>query len=310
MTRPVTIVVRGACAREELEASLAALLGELEWRAAGDEVLLLDEEGRGELEGWAATRFPPPATFERASFELRTLVRTRGGSAPSALRAALAEATHEHVFVMSPRLRVGAQFLEPLCAALEDERVFAAVPALRGAGPELGVEAFWRAGELDLGPPADPTSAELAFLPLEALMARRDELVARPLDGLFDHGPWLGRDLAWRARREGRAIVRVAAASVELPPGGAVESPLEEACGRLLFTWKHLDEEELWREHQAALLARTVRAAEEEDRDSLLALALALDQLPALARSRPSGSARLRFRALLGREGEGRELDA
>jgi hypothetical protein len=307
VTPPVTIVIQAGGARAELEASLSALLGELEWRALGDEVLLLDTSGTGELGAWAAQRFPPPATFERASFELRTLA-LEGGLAPaSALRAGVAEATHEFVFLMAPGLRVGAQFLEPLCAALEDARIFAAVPCLRGA--EAALEPHWSAGEL--APlPGDAAANELGFLPCEAALLRRDELRARGFDPLFESPAWLARDLGWRARREGRAIVRVAASVAELGSAAPPAAQHSEPRARLLFTWKHLDEEPLWREHLAALLERCLRAAEEGAREELVALALALEELPALARSRPVGAARMRFRALLGRGSERHERDA
>ncbi len=307
MSVPVTIVIRAGRARAELESALVALLGELEWRAAGDEVLLLDASGTGELGAWAAARFPPPATFERASCELRTLELACGSGAAEALRAGVSEATHALVFLMAPGLHVRAGFLEPLCAALEDARVFAAVPFLRGG--ESAVEPHWRAGDLGCAPAA-AAAGELDFLSCAAALLRRDELLARGFDPLFEAGAWLARDLGWRARRDGRTLVRVAGSSVELRPAGPNETPLEDARARLLFTWKHLDEEELWREHLAALLERTLRAAEQEGRAELVGLALALEELPALARSRSAGAGRLPFRALLARRAEGHERDA
>ncbi len=296
MSAPVTIVIRAGAARAELEGALVALLGELEWRAAGDEVLLLDTSGAGELAAWAAQRFPPPATFERASCELRTLELARGTGAAAALRAGVAEATHALVFLMAPGLHVRAGFLEPLCAALEDPRVFAAVPFLRAG--ESALEPHWNAGELACEPGA-AAAGELGLFSSAAALLRRDELLARGFDPLFEPGSWLSRDLGWRARRDGRVLLRVAGSQVELQAGEPEASALEEARARLLFTWKHLDEEELWREHLAALLERTLRAAEQGQRQELVALALALEELPALARSRPAGAARLRFRALL-----------
>jgi hypothetical protein len=303
VTLPVSIVIRAAGPRAELEAALLALLGELEWRAAGDEVLLVDESGTQELAEWAAQHFPPPPTFEHASCELRTLALPRAAGVGAALRAGAAEATHPHVFLMAPGLRVGAQFLEPLCAALEDPRVFAAVPWLRGQPPEALVGARWNAGELACAA-EDPALAELDFLPLEACLLRRDELCARGFDALFEPGAWLGRDLGWRARREGRKILRIAASSVELRAPVPAADALAEERARLLFTWKHLDEEEFWREHLAALLERTLRAAEAQRREPLVALALALEELPALARARPAGAAPRRFGALLARPGQ------
>jgi len=303
VSAPVSIVIAGGTPGAELEATLVALLGELEWRAAGDEVLLLDSSGTGELERWAAGRFPPPATFERASCELRTLALARGSGAAAALRAGLAEATHALLFLMAPGLHVRAGFLEPLCAALQDPNVFAAVPFL-GAG-ECAGEPRWEAGELRC-PQAAAGPGEFAFLSGVAVLLRRDELRARGFDALFESGAWLLRDLGWRARRDGRALLRVAGSNVELRE----ETPApEDERARLLFTWKHLDEEPLWREHLAALLARTLRAAELGERDELVALALALEELPALARSRPAGTARLRFRALLPRGAEGHERE-
>jgi hypothetical protein len=307
VTRPVTILIRAAGVSPELESALTALLGELEWRAAGDEVLLLDSSGTQVLADWAAQRFPPPATFERAACELRTLVLPAGLPAAAALRAGAAEATHALVFLMAPGLRVGPQFLEPLCAALEDPRVFAAVPCLRGAAV-AALRPRWESGELGSGP-EDPRSTELDYLPPEAALLRRDELRARGFDPLFESGAWPARDLGWRARREGRAIVRVAASSAELQAAEPPAGTLAEAHARLCFTWKHLDEEELWHEHLAALLARTLRAAECGEREALVALALALEDLPALARSRPAGASKLRFRALL-EGGEGHQRDA
>jgi len=303
VSAPVSIVIAGGAPGAELEGALVALLGELEWRAAGDEVLLLDASGTHELERWAAGRFPPPATFERASCELRTLALARGSGAAAALRAGVAEATHALVFLMAPGLHVRAGFLEPLCAALQDPNVFAAVPFL--GADESASEPHWEAGELHC-PAAAALAGEFAFLSDAAALARRDELLARGFDALFESGAWLARDLGWRARRDGRALLRVAGSSVELRSEPAA---LDDARARLLFTWKHLDEEELWREHLAALLARTLRAAELGQKAELVALALALEELPALARSRPAGAARLRFRALLARGAEGHERE-
>jgi hypothetical protein len=196
---------------------------------------------------------------------------------------------------MAPGLHVRAGFLEPLCAALQDPNVFAAVPFL-GAG-ERASEPHWEAGQLAC-PEVAAAPGEFAFLCDAAVLLRRDELLARGFDALFESGTWLARDLGWRARRDGRALLRVAGSNVELR---AQAPALEDERARLLFTWKHLDEEPLWREHLAALLARTLRAAELGERAELVALALALEELPALARSRPAGAARLRFRALLPR---------
>jgi len=307
LTRPVTIVIQAGGTRAELEPALAALLGELEWRAAGDEVLLLDTSGTSALGDWAAQRFPPPATFERASCELRTLALARGTGDAGALRAAVSEAAHALVFLMAPGLHVRAGFLEPLCAALEDPRTFAAVPFLRTG--ESAVEPRWLAGALDCAHVA-AAAGEFGFLRAAACLVRRDELLARGLDALFEPGEWLARDLGWRARRDGRALVRVAGSTVELPAASTEVNALEDARARLLFTWKHLDGEALWREHLGALLERTLRAAEEDQRDELVALALALEELPALTRSRPAGAARLRFAALLAGGAEGHERQA
>jgi len=304
LTRPVTIVIQAGGTRAELEPALAALLGELEWRAAGDEVLLIDTSGTSELGAWAAQRFPPPATFERASCELRTLELQHGTGSASALRTAVSEAAHALVFLMAPGLHVRAGFLEPLCAALEDPRIFAAVPFLRTG--ESAVEPRWSAGELGCAPVA-AAAGEIGFLCAAAVLLRRDELLARGFDALFGPGEWLARDLGWRARRDGRGLVRVAGSIVELSAAGAPASALEDARARLLFTWKHLDEEALWREHLLALLERTLRAAEADEREELLGLALALEELPALTRSRPRGAARLGFRTLLAGGAEGHE---
>lgn len=306
MRQPVTILVQPPAERAGLEASLAALLGELEWRAAGDELLLLDTSGTRELADWAAQRFPPPETFEHASCELRTLPLARGLSPGAALRAGVSEATHAQVFLMHPCLRVGAGFLEPLCAALADPRVFAAVPCLAGVA---ACEPAWVNGELALVP-GDPAANELGFLPCEGALLRREDLAARGFDALFPCAEWLARDLGWRARRDGRALVRVAASTAELAPQPARVASAADERARLLFTWKHLDEEPLWREHLAALLARTLRATETDARAELVALALALEELPALARSRPAGSSRVRFGALLSRAGESHQREA
>ncbi len=317
MTRPVSIVIPCAGERAALERSLPVLLAELERRAAGDEVLLVDDGGGAGLEAWAAERFPPPATFERARAELRTLTRARRGGRSAALRTGCEEATHAHVLLLDPALQVEPGFLEPLLAALEDTRVFAACPRTDAALERPA----WRASELVLERASDPAGDEpfeLAFLTRAAALVRRDELLARGFDPLFEPDAWLERELAWSVRREGRTLLCVprsrARLLVEPAPAADEHAQRTRAAilaerGRLLCTWKHLDDEALWRAHRAALLARVAQAVARGERESLLALALALEDLPALARGRPAGHARVGFAALAREPGSARELE-
>lgn len=304
MKRPLSFVIRAGGARDALERSLPPLLEELERRGAGDELLLVEDALAPELEGWVATRFPPPATFERARTEIRVLRLPRVAGQAAALRAGCEEATHELVFLMDARLAVEAGFLEPLVEALSDAQVCAALPWLEPARGPQHERAAWHAGELLLeAAPIAPPAAELEldFLSCAAALVRRDEFLASGFDALFEPEAWLEREWSWSLRRAGRRLVCVPSSRATLAEAAreadATQRILAER-GRLLCTWKHLDDERLWREHRAALLARITQAVARGERETLLGLALALDDLAALARVRPAGAARRSFASL------------
>ena len=114
----VSIVIPSLGDTELLAGALDSLRPVLALRGLGDELLVVDDTGSGELLGFLAVRYPEVVAVPRP---------TNGGFA-RALAAGIEAARHPLVFSMNSDLTVRAGFLEPLIEALEDPEVFAAVP--------------------------------------------------------------------------------------------------------------------------------------------------------------------------------------
>lgn len=280
---PVSVVIPAFEARAQLAANLPVLLQELEQRALGDEVIVVDDGGEDGLEAWVSATFPPPATFDSARADVRVVRRKKNaGYARAALDGARA-AGHAHVLLLAPDVRVRARFLHDLFGALEDPIVAAASPRIVGADGRGLPRLVWRGGLLEIelgevdGPQGDAVDA--AYAPCSAMLARRDELLAAGFDARFVPGELADVDLSWTWKKSGRRVVTVPRSVVErTAPSVAAEEPSGALAlrNRLLLTWKHLDAPERRREHVEALEARALDALLHGRRDELAMLALAL----------------------------------
>ncbi len=288
-THPVSVVIPAFEAHEQLAANLPALIRELDRRALGDEVVIVDDGGEDELESWITATFPPSETFDSARADVRVLRRRKNaGYARAALDGARA-AGHAHVLLLAPDVRVTTDFLAPLCAALADPNVAAASPRIVHADGRGSPRIVWRSGLLEVEPgdaeslaPTDSEPIDAPYAPWCALLARRDELIAASFDARFVPGDLADVDLAWTWKKSGRRVLTVPHSVVErFSSGGAViPAEFEPALAlrnRLLLTWKHLDAPERRRDHVEALEAHALDALLAGDRATLAALAVALD---------------------------------
>lgn len=286
---PVSVVIPVFEARAQLAANLPALLAELELRALGDEVIVVDDGGADGLDSWMAESFPPPATFDSARADVRVLRRKKNAGYERAALDGARAAGHAHVLLLAPDVRVRAGFLAPLCAALADPIVAAASPRILGADGRGLPRLVWRGGLLEIEPgDADGTDGEpvdAAYASSSALLARRDELLAAGFDARFAPGELADVDLSWTWKKSGRRVVSVPRSVVERA-AGTDAAPSADLAGtlatrnRLLLTWKHLDAPDRRCEHVEALEARALDALLAGRRQELAALALALDSVP------------------------------
>jgi GT2 family glycosyltransferase len=297
----VTIVVPALGRSQHLERALAALSESLAERDGSDEVLVVDDSGRGELCGWVEERLGAA----------RVLVRERNGGFARAVHAGVSAARAELVFLMNSDLEPRTGFLEPLIDALEDARVFAAVPRVvrRGAGEarvESLVRLVERRGRLVVEQPfverdaparllAEPCRVPFA-LGGACLVRRAAFLALRGFDELFAPFYLEDLDLCWRALRAGQVCLCVPssvcvhenqATIARAAPRALVQAAIER--NRLLFEWVHLDGQAL--ERQVDALERALeRAWLEEDRAALEGLALALEELDQVRLARLSAA--------------------
>lgn len=284
--KPVSVVIPVFQRRAELAANLPVLLAELERRALGDEVLLVDDGGADGLEAWVGATFPPPATFDTARADVRVLRKKRNvGPDRAALDGARA-AGHALVLLLSPDVRVGAGFLDPLCAALEDPVVAAATPRVLGPDGRGLPRLVWRSGLLEIEPgdaeAADGELVDAAYASSAALLARRDELLAEGFDARFAPGDLADVDLSWTWKKAGRRVVCAPRSVVTRGSDAGCAPPRElraalGARNRLLLTWKHLEAPERRREHVEALEARALDALLAGRTEDLAGIALALE---------------------------------
>lgn len=279
--KPVSVVIPAHGARAEIEANLPALLDELERRALGDEVVLVDDGGDDDLEGFVAAKFPPPSTFDAAHVDVRVLRRRKNaGPARAAVDGARA-AGHELVLLLASDARVRAGFLAPLAAALDDAHVAAASPRLVDADGRGLPRLVWRGGllEVERGDVVETASGvvDAAYASIAAMLVRRDEFVAAGLDARFAPGELADVDLSWSWKRAGRRVVLVAESVVDRAGARVDARRALELRGRLLLTWKHVDGVERRREHVEALEARALDALLAGRADELAGIALALE---------------------------------
>ncbi|MEW6071919.1 MAG: glycosyltransferase family 2 protein [Planctomycetota bacterium] len=310
MTRPVSIVLPSLGTRELLAQNLPALLAETARRAAGDEVIVVDDTGRDELSAWMAGAFP----------SVLVAARPENGGFARALLTGVQRARHEIVFSMNTDVRVRPGFLEPLVAHLADEAVAAAVPRVLLDGDETRIESLTEmvlsTGRLSIHmigfDPADerrPAEAvPVAFAVGGTCLLRRAELLAAGgFDPLYEPFYWEDVDYCWAVWRRGGRIVYEPAAVVEhhhrgtigaVVPKDVVRAAIEK--NTLLFHWKNVDDSAVVREHLAELRREAVAAFLEGRAEELVWLNLALDQLDAALAARAArGPAARSFAAIL-----------
>ncbi len=299
MSRAVSIVIPAMGDVLLLEFALASLARAQALRRGDDEILVVDDSGEGLLGPWLMEHFPT----------VRCIHNSENIGFARALSAGVQAAKHELVFAMNSDVRVRAGFLEPLEAALGDEKVFAAVPRILLDGREGAIESIVEVRlENFIARAAQPllerraTDAALGKLgavdcPLPfpiggAFLFRRS--IFQQLGGFdpaFEPFYLEDLDLGWRAWKAGLECRYVASSVVEHHHRGTIGALLPESVvlaaierNRLLFTWKHLDDSALLEAHVRALARRVAEALVDEDRNFLSALCLALeDRLSAAA---------------------------
>lgn len=299
MKPPVSIVIPALEDVDLLARALRPLAAEVDRRGRRDQILVVDDSGRGALVGWLAQHHP--------RVECLALPANRGFA--GALEAGIAAAAHARVFAHNSDLVVRGGFLEPLEEALDRPDTFAAVPLVALDGDEARVESWVevvlddgiaRARQPALeGPAAGPLPAVVAFPVGGAFLFETS--VFRDLGGfdpLFAPFYLEDMDLGWRAWTRGLATRLVAGSVVEHHHRGTIGARVDASVvraaierNRLLFTWKHLDDRDALAKHLSGLPRHIARAELEGDRNFLVGLCLALERLPAPSRREETAKA-------------------
>lgn len=315
MTRPVSVVIPSLDDASLLLRNLEPLVEELDRRALGDEVWVVDDTGRDVLTAPLADAFPT----------VRVLAHARNLGFAQALKSGIEAAGHELVWSMNPDVRVRSGFLDPLVACLADDDVFAVVPRILLDGDEERVESMTRLverqggvrveqpGLADEHPPYAGYAEPVAFAVGGACLLRRDAFLstacspAGGFDPIFEPFYWEDVDLCFTAWRRGQRVLYQPASVVEHHHRGTIGRVIPpelvraaQEKNRLLFQWKHLEGDARTRAHLAALYRRALDAWLADDRDELVWLALALEQTrEALAAREALSDAPLGFREAL-----------
>ncbi len=291
MSAPISIVIPTLLDRELLTTCLEPLLAEVEARGAIDQVLVVDDSGRGELADSLSSEHPA----------VEVLSRERNGGFAAALTDGVEAARHALCFALNPDVRVRRGIFEPLIEALADPEVHTVAPyVLMGDGapseeslPELRLEEGFPVighAPLSVTPgephPAYPVGIPVAFALGGAFLFRRDEFLADPFDPLFAPFYWEDVDWCQSALRRGRRVLVEPRALVEhhhrgtiapRVPGSLVRAAIEK--NRLLFAWKHFEDPVRRRAHLEALAARVLEHGVCEEREELVWFLLALEQV-------------------------------
>ncbi|QDU66852.1 glycosyltransferase family 2 protein [Engelhardtia mirabilis] len=295
-SRPVSVVMPCLDDRELLREHLPPLLAECARRGLGDEVLVVDDTGRDALSAWLAEHFP----------QVRCVAREVNGGFARALLDGAQRARHELLFAMNPDILVHPGFLEPLIAQLAEDEVHSVVPKilLRGQPDEIEslVEidhrrdlAYVRQRGLE-GEAArfDGAARDVNYAIGGAMLVRRSEFVAAGgFDPLYEPFYYEDVDLGFAAWRAGRRVVYEPASVVEHHHRGTIAKHVDERLvvavierNRLLFQWRFLDTPESVERHLSGLYRAILDAHLRDERQELIWIALALEQLEALRESR------------------------
>jgi GT2 family glycosyltransferase len=283
---------------------LPALFAEFERRGVGDELVLVDDTGSGELVKWAQKALDKKPA--------KLVIRKENGGFAKAVEEGIREAANDLIFSMNSDVLVRPGFLAPLVQALFStpkskiaKRVFAAAPRVLLNGDEDRIESFAES-QLDeglltnrsprrpagsSGPPE--SNAPIPFAIGGTFLFRKSDFEELGgFDALFAPFYFEDNDLCWRAWRGGACSVYVPSAVVEHHHKGTIGtlvSPERRRAaverGELLFNWKHLDDEDRI-DHIALLYRRALDAWLTDDRAGLIWIQLALDSLQAASTGR------------------------
>jgi len=286
MSAQVSVLVTSTGEVTLLERQLPELVRELEERGQGEQIVVVDASGEALLGSWLAERFPAVG-----------LVACEGEETPqAALLRAAAGAEGELLLVVSAAVRPRAGLLAPLIEALLPSDVAVVTPCAveRDGRPRPFPALAFEDGRLQPAQRSpDPSQRRPWAVPFPdgAFLLRAEEFVQRGgFDPLF--GP-LGcgeADLGLEAWRSGRRVLAVPQAEVEVldaalqPPEALVRAAEEK--NRLLLLWKYLDTRREAHDHLALLWRDALDAAIAGRREDLLWMALALQELPRVGRSR------------------------
>ena len=286
MSSQVSVLVTSAGEVSVLERQLPELVRELERRGQGEEIVVVDASGEAQLGPWLAERFPAVG-----------IAACQGGETPeAALLGAATRAEGELLLILDATVRPLEGLLEPLIEALLPPEVAAVAPCVVGhdGRPRPYPALAFEDGRLQRAQrehdAADRRPWAVPF-PSGAILLRTEEFVQRggfdPLFGPLGYGDV---DLGLEAWRSGRCVLAVPRAQAEVldaaphPPEALVRAAEEK--NRLLLLWKYLDTRREAHDHLALLWRDALDAAIAGRREDLVWMALALQELPRVGRSR------------------------
>lgn len=302
-SRAVSAVIPGLDDFGLLEQNLPPLLAEL--APLGGEVVLVDDTGRDVVRGWVETQLPEHVRAAEHAALVRVVARAENGGFAAALLDGVTAATNERVFAMNPDIRVTAGFLEPLLARLVDG-VHSVVPRILLFGEDDRIEsvveidfdrdvAYVRQRALE-GEAArfEEEATAVTYAIGGAMLLRRGPFVASGgFDRLFDPFYYEDVDLGFGAWAAGEEVVYEPASVVEHHHRGTIRKRVDEDFvravierNRFLFQWKYLGDDELARRHLASLYRAALDAYQGDQRQELIWLVMALDELETLGASR------------------------
>jgi GT2 family glycosyltransferase len=311
----VSLVVPSLGDAGRLGASLPAAIAAVSARGRStDEVLVVDDSG-AEAAAGAVPEILGALEGDARKASVR-VVSTDGnqGFGRAVLRGA-EEASGDLVFFVQDDVVVDAEVLGPLVDAItRADDVFAVAPRVRAVRAD-GTEAPTFESSVSVALVDDRivvrerTAAELEeedarsdgepravdFVPSSAFLVRRDEFVEMGgFDPLFAPFDWEDVDLSLCARRRGRRLLEVPAATAahRRMLGGlddSTDADLARAVrerNRLLLRWKHLSTRSDASEHLVSLWRTILEAGLTGDRRTLEDVLLAFGRLNAVAESR------------------------
>lgn len=281
MTPTVSVVFFSGGEPSSLERQLPLVQSEL--LSVGGGACLVVDPTQGELEVWLAEHQPEV-----------TLIRSGEAAVdPSAvLLEAAGRLTSDLVLVLGEGVQPRPGFLAALISAMEDRAVGLVGARVDGAPPRALVLEDGRLHPLDREPRTPGGRPYPVPFPAdEAYLVRRSLLLERGgFDPLIAPGPPSRVDLGLRVWRGGGTVLEVPEAVVErVRPSLELPEHLSRAAeekNRLLLYWKYLDTSRDAHHHLATLWRDALEAAISGQREELVWLALALQELAAVGRSR------------------------